>query len=213
MKQYSFIDQLIINADLMLRTINGISGGGGQREHPAAGIPENDLSKQEKEMSARLMRVNHAGEIAAQGLYHGQALFARKKTTREHLLDSAHEEAEHLYWCAQRIAQLDGRTSLLAPVWYAGSLTIGALASIAGDQWSFAFIQETEEQVVEHLQSHLNRLSPKDKVTRAIIVQVISDEAEHAQSACLQSDHELPSGISVLMRGTAKVMTVSAYYI
>lgn len=212
MKPYSFIDQLIINADFMLRTISGISAGR-QCKDPAAGISENDLSEQEKAMSARLMRVNHAGEIAAQGLYYGQALFARKKTTRNHLLDSAHEEARHLYWCEQRITQLGGRTSLLAPVWYAGSLVIGTLTSLAGDRRSFAFIHETERQVVEHLQSHLNRLPPKDKVTRTIIMQVISDETEHAQSARLQSDYELPSGISALMRATAKIMTTSAYHI
>ncbi len=212
MKRYSLIDQLIINADLVLRTVNGISAGK-QREHPATGIPESDLSEDEKETAARLMRVNHAGEIAAQGLYHGQTLFARKQTTRRHLLDSAHQETEHLYWCEQRIKQLGGRTSLLAPVWYAGSFAIGTLASLAGDRWSFAFIRETEEQVVEHLQSHLNRLSPKDKITRTIIRQVISDEAEHAQSAYSKSSYKLPQELSTMMRATAKIMTVGAYYI
>lgn len=213
MEPYSFIDQLIIKADLMLRTISGISSREGQRKHPAAGIPEGDLSLQEKEISARLMRVNHAGEIAAQGLYHGQAVFARNRTTRDHLLDSAHQEAEHLYWCEHRIAQLGGNTSLLAPLWYAGSFAIGTVASIAGDRWSMAFIKETEDQVIEHLQSHLHRLSPKDLITQAIIVQVIADEAEHAQAAHRRSEYELPICISEVMKTTAKFMTLSAYYI
>ena len=162
-------------------------------------------------MAMRLMRVNHAGEIAAQGLYHGQALFARQTATREHLLDSAHQEADHLYWCEQRIEQLGGRTSLLAPLWYAGSVAIGAVASIAGDQWSLAFIQETEAQVVDHLKSHLNQLSPKDLVTRTIIIKIIADETEHAQAARRYSDYKLPTAMSGLMRATAKIMTVSAY--
>ena len=212
MKHYSFIDQLIIKADSMLRTVSGTSLEG-QREHPAAGIHEGDLSTEEKEEAARLMRVNHAGEIAAQGLYHGQALFARKKTTREHLLGTAHQETEHLYWCEQRIAQLGGRTSLLAPLWYAGSFAIGSVAAIAGDRWSLVFIQETEEQVVEHLKSHLNRLSPEDRVSRAIIPQIIADEAEHAQAERRQSNYDMPAGISSLMRATAKIMTSSAYHI
>ena len=212
MKHYSFIDRLIIKADSMLRTVSGTSPAG-RRQHPAADIPEADLSTQEKEKAARLMRVNHAGEIAAQGLYHGQALFACRQETREHLLHSAHQEAEHLYWCEQRIAQLGGRTSLLAPLWYAGSFAIGTLAAIAGDRWSLAFIHETEEQVVEHLKSHLNRLSPEDRITRAIISQVILDEAEHAQAARLRSNFELPIGVSILMRATAKIMTSSAYRI
>ena len=212
MKQYSFIDKLIINADHVLRALNGIPTGK-QRQHPAAGITEGNLSKNEKETAARLMRVNHAGEIAAQGLYHGQTLFARQQTTRRHLIDSAHQETEHLYWCGQRIEQLGGRISLLAPVWYAGAFAMGSLASIAGDRWSFAFIRETEEQVVEHLQSHLDRLSPKDKITRTIIMQVISDEAGHAQSAHSKSGYKLPREVSAMMRATAKIMTVGAYYI
>ena len=142
MKRYSLIDQLIINADLLLRTVNGISTGE-QREHPATGIPESDLSEDEKKTAARLMRVNHAGEIAAQGLYHGQTLFARKQTTRRHLLNSAHQETEHLYWCEQRIKQLGGRTSLLAPIWYAGSFAIGTLASIAGDRCQSTYCERT----------------------------------------------------------------------
>ena len=212
MKRHSLIDKLIINVDDVLRAFNGIPSGK-QRKHPAASMPESDLSESEKKTAARLMRVNHAGEIAAQGLYHGQTLFARQQTTRRHLIDSAHQETEHLYWCGQRIKQLDGRISLLTPVWYAGAFAMGTLASIAGDRWSFAFIRETEEQVVEHLQSHLNRLSPKDKITRTIIMQVISDEAGHAQSAHSKSGYKLPQEVSAMMRATAKIMTVGAYYI
>ena len=212
MPQYSFVDQLIIKVDLILRTACATETGG-QREYPAVGIPEGDLNTQEKETTARLMRVNHAGEIAAQGLYHGQALGARSTATRTHLLNSAHQEADHLYWCKQRIKQLGGRTSLLAPLWYAGSVAIGVVASIAGDQWSLAFIQETEKQVVEHLQSHLARLSAKDRITRAIIVQIMADETEHEQAARRRSDYQLSSAISVLMRATAKIMTVSTYRI
>jgi len=210
MKQYTLIDQWIIKTDRVLRAIAGVATAGARR-HPAAGIAEGDLNAQEKKTAARLMRVNHAGEIAAQGLYHGQALLARNQTTRDYMLGSAHEEAEHLYWCQQRIKQLGGRTSLLAPLWYGGSFAIGALASSAGDQWSLAFIKETEDQVVAHLQSHLSRLSPKDRITRAIILQVIADEQEHAAAAQQQSQHQLPNWASALMRTTAKVMTISAY--
>ncbi|MBC6413504.1 MAG: 2-polyprenyl-3-methyl-6-methoxy-1,4-benzoquinone monooxygenase [Chromatiales bacterium] len=212
MPKYSLVDRLIIKTDLLLRTVSGISPKG-RRAYPAATIAEGDLTIKETEMAARLMRVNHAGEIAAQGLYHGQALFARKTATREHLLDSAHQEADHLYWCKRRIEQLGGHTSALAPLWYAGSVAIGAAAAIAGDRWSLAFIEETEEQVVEHLKSHLNLLSPKDLATRTIILQVIADEAEHAQAAHLISGYKLPNVIRILMRLTAKIMTKGAYRI
>ena len=102
------------------------------------------------------MRVNHAGEIAAQALYHGQALTARNEQVRRSLLEAARDETDHLAWCEQRVRELDSRTSLLAPVWYAGSFAIGALAGLAGDRTSLGFVAETESQVIEHLESHLH---------------------------------------------------------
>ena len=108
--------------------------------------------------AAGLMRVNHAGEIAAQGLYYGQALTARSPVTREALLRAAAEEGDHLAWCRDRLDELGSRTSFLDPLWYAGSVAIGALAGLFGDRTSLGFMAETERQVEGHLADHLDRL-------------------------------------------------------
>lgn len=203
------LDWLIGQIDASLRTIAGVRHAS-VRPNPARALEEGDLEESDKELAIRLMRVNHAGEIAAQGLYHGQALLARTHQTRKHLITSAHQEADHLCWCEQRLTQLGGRTSLLAPWWYAGSFMIGLVAAVGGDRWSFAFIKETEDQVVEHLQSHLARLPDSDRKTRAIIEQVIIDEGEHASAAARRASTALPEFVPQLMRLTAKLMTVGA---
>jgi 3-demethoxyubiquinol 3-hydroxylase len=163
--------------------------------------------------SAALMRVNHAGEIAAQALYHGQALVARSAATRALLLKAAHEETDHLAWCETRLKELDSRPSLLNPLWYAGSFAIGAVAALLGDRMSLGFVVETERQVEGHLDEHLARLPQDDTRSRAILQTMRTDEIAHGVSAKAAGGAELPSPVRFLMRNTARLMTSTAYWI
>lgn len=172
-----------------------------------------DLSPDEQRRAAALMRVNHAGEIAAQALYHGQALAARSDATRRLLLEAAREETDHLAWCASRLKELDSRPSLLNPLWYAGSFFIGALAALAGDRASLGFVVETERQVEGHLGEHLGRLPAADLRSRAIVQQIRADEAAHGANARAAGGMDLPAPVRALMRHTARVMTGAAYWV
>lgn len=182
---------------------------------PASAMPRRaiDLTDAEKRTSAALMRVNHAGEIAAQALYHGQALMARSTATRELLLKAAREETDHLAWCETRLRDLDSRPSLLNPLWYAGSFAIGAAAALLGDRISLGFVVETERQVEGHLDEHLARLPQGDARSRAILQTMQADEIAHGMSAKAAGGAELPAPVRALMRNTARVMTRTAYWI
>lgn len=186
------------------------------RPTPVAPTPSPDLSapeltQEEQRESARLMRVNHAGEVAAQGLYHGQALFAAKPDIRALLDQAAREEADHLAWCAERLEQLGSRPSLLSPLWYAGSFAIGAAAALGGDKLSLGFVSETEKQVEGHIDSHLKRLPESDLQSRAILETMRSDEIAHGATARAAGGTDLPAPLQNLMRVTAKVMTETSY--
>lgn len=159
------------------------------------------------------MRVNHAGEVAAQGLYQGQALTAKLNNIREKMQHAADEEIDHLVWCQQRLQELDSHTSYLHPLWYLGSFTIGAVAGLAGDKWSLGFVAETENQVSEHLASHQRKLPNDDLKSKAIITQMREDEIQHAKMAVSAGAADLPRGIKWLMTITAKVMTATAYWV
>jgi len=159
------------------------------------------------------MRVNHAGEIAAQGLYHGQALVARTPATRELLEKSARQETDHLAWCEQRLRELDSRPSFLNPLWYAGSFAIGALAAAVNDRTSLSFVAETERQVESHLTDHLARLPDADIASRAILEQMRRDEIEHGRVATEAGGDVLPAPIRTLMRGTSRIMTTASYWL
>ena len=210
-REYSSLDLILDVIDNGLRTV--FTTPRSQRDNPAQSETELALSDAEKRLSGRLMRINHAGEVAAQGLYQGQALTARLPEVRDKMEEAAQEENDHLNWCATRIKELGTHTSYLDPFWYAGSVTIGALAGLAGDKWSLGFVAETEKQVVSHLQDHLQRISPNDAKSRAVIEQMQIDEGKHATTALESGGAELPLPIKQLMKLTSKVMTKSAYWI
>ena len=183
------------------------------RRYPAHGINEDNLSEIERSHSANLMRVNHSGEVAAQGLYRGQAITARLEGTREKMDHAAQEELDHLSWCNKRLQELNEHPSLLNPAWYALSFGMGAAAGLAGDKWSLGFVHETEEQVVRHLEGHLDDLSLNDKKTAAILEQMQVDESKHSEEALESGAENLPEGLKSVMSVIAKVMTKTSYYI
>ena len=168
------LDRLIVEFDRGLRTL--FSEAHSARAYPDADIPETAMDDAEKKNAAALMRVNHSGEICAQALYQGQALTARDPAVQKQLQQAAQEETEHLAWTAKRVHELAGHLSLLNPFWYTGSLAFGAVAGLLGDKWNLGFLAETERQVGEHLQSHLERLPPQDAKSRAIVAQMYADE-------------------------------------
>ncbi|MCC8986626.1 MAG: 2-polyprenyl-3-methyl-6-methoxy-1,4-benzoquinone monooxygenase [Candidatus Contendobacter sp.] len=209
---YTPVDAFLINLDQAIRTLFGQPVTTG-RPHPAAHAPPAELPPAEQTRAARLMRVNHTGEVCAQALYQGQALTARLATVREGMEQAASEENDHLIWCETRLKELGSHTSRLNPLFYAGAFTIGALAGKAGDRWSLGFVAETEHQVVDHLDSHLRRLPVDDQHTRAILEQMKDDEARHATQALAAGGRRLPLPIRWLMKGVSKVMTRTAYWV
>ena len=171
------------------------------------------MSADDKKLSAALMRVNHVGEVCAQALYLAQAGSTRDEHLREHFLDAAREEADHLAWTAERVAELGGRTSLLNPLWFAGAFTIGLMAGRSGDRNSLGFVIETERQVEQHLDSHLDRLPPGDQDSRAIVTVMRDDEIRHAKAAESAGGVVPPAPVRWLMRTAAKVMTQTAHHL
>jgi 3-demethoxyubiquinol 3-hydroxylase len=211
-RNLSPIDQALVQVDQAVRTLFGRPQTTGRR-NPSAGIPESEVSEGGRKQVARLMRINHTGEVCAQALYQGQALTARLPEVRDRMERSAMEENDHLYWCESRIDELGDRKSLLNPLWYAGSFAIGALAGLAGDKWSLGFVVETERQVESHLESHLAEIPEGDKRTRAILEEMKADEIHHATVAKAGGGAPLPAPVKVAMRLMSKVMTRSVYWV
>ncbi len=210
-RRHSPLDRLVMRADLVLRAATRT----GLRQHratPGSELPDCPLSGTEKRHAAGLMRVNHAGEVCAQALYVGQAALARDQATFAELTSAASEEGDHLFWCEARLAELEAKTSRLNPLWFGGAYVIGSVAALLGDKLSLGFVEETEKQVVRHLDSHLDSLPADDNHSRAIVLAMRDDEARHAAAATARGATPLPRVVKTLMAWNASVMTTVAYW-
>lgn len=206
------LDRLIIEFDKGLKTLTASAHS--VRSYPDAQVQDAaELNAEEKRHAAALMRINHCGEVCAQALYNGQALTAKNPQIKQALAQASKEETEHLAWCEKRIHELGSHTSLLNPLWYAGSFTLGALAGAIGDKWNLGFLAETERQVGAHLDKHLKELPSQDEKSRAILAQMKIDEAHHADTAVYLGAAELPKPIKSAMQQMSKVMTATTYHL
>ncbi|HLR82871.1 MAG TPA: 2-polyprenyl-3-methyl-6-methoxy-1,4-benzoquinone monooxygenase [Paenalcaligenes sp.] len=213
-RQYGVLDGFLTEVGRALEVLSGAAQA--TRPNPAARMPrdtEDTLTPEQSQHVAGLMRVNHVGEVCAQALYRGQAAFCRDEPTRELLYDAATEEVDHLVWCNDRLKELNSRPSVLNPLWYTASFGLGLLASRAGVGYNLGFMAETERQVEQHLDSHLERLPVDDQRSRAIVEQMKTDEIEHRTTAEMHGARKLPFPIRCGMRLMSKVMTTTAYRI
>ena len=214
--EMNLVDRWICGAEVALRTLSG--GSRAERPAPAPAPTETaaapaELSADEKRLSGSLMRVNHVGEVCAQALYQAQALATSNAELKAQMAQAAREEVDHLAWTEQRLAELGDRPSLLNPLWYGGAFLIGLAAGRLGDRVSLGFVVETERQVGDHLESHLERLPAGDLASRAIVAQMRTDEASHAAAAQRAGGADLPAPVRGAMRLAAKVMTSTAHYL
>lgn len=209
LRRKSLVDICLTEAGVGLRAVAGDGGTG--RAAPGSMQPEPALREPERALSAALMRVNHAGEVAAQALYRGQALLARDAALRADLLDAAADERDHLDWCRARVRQLGSHTSVLAPAWYAGSFLLGMAAGLVGDRASLGFLAETERQVAAHLDRHLKRLPSGDNRSREIVRQMREDEIRHGTDAKRRGGDGVPGPVRLGMTLASRVMTAIAH--
>jgi len=209
-RQYSPVDRLLIGIGDAMQTLCGPNRS--TRPFPAS-TEESELSEPDRRKSSGYMRVNHVGEICAQALYQSQALTATDPKLRDKMHSAAEQETDHLAWCEQRLEELGSRGSVLNPFWYTGSFVMGAIAGIAGDKWNLGFVAETERQVVDHLESHLDALPQQDKRSREVVLQMKQDEAEHAEMAIDAGAAQLPPPVKSLMKAASRIMTRTAYWL
>lgn len=204
-------DRAIGHVDKALRILNGVSRS--ERQNPATDTPEADLTDQQKTEAGRLMRVNHCGEICAQALYLGQGLTSRDRRVKASMAEAAREEIDHLAWCEERLEELDTRTSHLNPLFYALSFTGGAISGLLGNRVNLGFVAATEEQVVKHLDEHIDRLPEADERSRKILLQMKKDEDHHRTTALDHGGADFPRPVKSLMTTLSRVMPRTTYWV
>lgn len=213
MRALSPIDVAFLQLDRALRTLGAPSAQQSRPMPQPENPPTSELTTQQRRHSAGLMRINHAGEVAAQALYFGHAQGARHADTQQMLLHAAEEEADHLAWCAKRLDDLQAKPSRFGLLWYTGAWTIGWLSAKISDRAALGFVAETEAQVEAHLRDHEQSLSPEDVESLAVVRKMRAEEAEHGAAALKAGGARLPWPVPQLMAKTADFMRFVAYRI
>jgi ubiquinone biosynthesis monooxygenase Coq7 len=209
-RRLSLVDKLITEVDSVMRTVTNRGNSAG-RPSPSEGHTDAELSEQERQHVAGLMRVNHTGEVCAQALYQGQALTAKLPSVREEMQEAAAEEVDHLVWCEQRLRELGSHTSYLNPAWYGMSFAMGAIAGAIGDKVSLGFVAATEERVCNHLRDHLQQLPDEDRKSQLILQQMLEDEQRHGENALQAGGTDFPRPVKDAMTTVSQVMTRTSY--
>lgn len=212
LRHYSLLDRICLGFDQTMRALTNNPKTTGAI-YPADSVMDDPLTETERKHAAALMRINHAGEICAQALYHGQGIVSREAMVRDNFQQAAIEEGDHLHWCKQRLDELGSHTSYLNPLWYGGSFCIGMVAGMIGDKWSLGFVAETERQVIQHLEGHLTALPVNDRRSYTILQQMEKDEGKHRDEAIKAGAMELPGMVRKGMSLVSKVMVKTAYWI
>ena len=210
MRTLQWADRLLAHVDRSVKTMTGTLPVANGFEHDSQA---DELTPEEQSKSRQLMRINHCGEVCAQGLYHGQMLSARNDSTKDHLQHAAEDEQKHLLWCQERLRELSGQTSYLNPLWYGASFVVGAATGLMGDRVSLGFIAATEEEVCKHLDRHLAELPEGDHRTREIIARMQADEAGHEQAALDEGGAPYPVALKIIMALQSALMTNSTRWI
>jgi len=210
--QHFFSDKLLNEFDRFIKIVSN------DPDTPTNPTPQSnaepvDLSPSDIKNIQGLMRINHTGEVCAQALYYGQAMFARDEKTHQHLMKAASEEHDHLYWCNERINDFHTHTSILNPFWYVNSFALGAIAALFGDKISYGFVIEVEKQVEDHLQEHIDQIPLKDEKTHAILAAMQADEIRHGQDARDAGGIDLPKSIKGVMKTMSNIMKFLVYRI
>lgn len=211
-REYNILDRICIAFDQAIRAVTNNAQTTGS-DYPAKNVQTASLSDAQRKQVAGLMRVNHAGEVCAQALYHGQGVVSKSLKVQEKMRKAAVEEGDHLAWCKQRLDELGSHTSYLSPLWYIGSFCIGITAGVMGDALSLGFLAETERQVIRHLEGHQARLPSEDLRSQAILRQMEADEARHRDDAINLGARELPLPIKKIMGLMSKIMVKTAYWV
>jgi ubiquinone biosynthesis monooxygenase Coq7 len=211
-RRLSLVDKLITEVDSVMRTVTNRGNSAG-RPSPSEGHTDAELSEQERQHVAGLMRVNHTDEVCAQALYQGQALTAKLPSVRDEMQEAAAEEVDHLVWCEQRLRELGSHTSYLNPAWYGMSFAMGAIAGAIGDKVSLGFVAATEERVCNHLRDHLKQLPDEDRKSQLILQQMLEDEQRHGENALQAGGTDFPRPVKDAMTTVSQVMTRTSYRI
>jgi ubiquinone biosynthesis monooxygenase Coq7 len=134
-----------------------------------------------------ILRVDHAGELAAVEIYRGQRAVlgaARGKAgAAAEVAAMGEQEAGHLEAFETLLLQRGARPSLLSPVWRAAGFVLGAATALISEKAAYACTEAVETVIEQHYASQIEELAEDEPELAQRLTQYRDDEIAHRDRA------------------------------
>ena len=131
----------------------------------------------------RYIRVDHAGERAAQQIYRGQLVVLGQHEMGDEIRHMMEQEVEHLETFDTLINERKVRPSFLDPVWGAAGFALGLVTAAMGPKAAMACTIAVEEVIGEHYQKQAENLGSDEASLKKTIERFRDEELEHRDIA------------------------------
>ena len=149
-----------------------------------------------KARTAEILRVDHAGELAAVQIYRGQqAVFAAargKDAAAEAFAELGRQEQDHLKAFEGLLAERGVRPSLLSPLWAAAGFALGAATALIGEKAAHACTEAVESVIETHYARQVEELSAVEPELAGRLEGYRQDELGHHDKAVGSGARDAP---------------------
>ena len=144
-----------------------------------------------------MLRVDHAGELAAGAIYRGQRAVLRGSASAGRALaqiaDLEAQEDEHLARFDAILVERQVRPSLLAPLWRAAGFGLGAATTLISESAAHACTEAVETVIEGHYAAQVAELADREPALAAELSRFRDDELAHRDIALAEGSREAPA--------------------
>lgn len=145
---------------------------------------------------AEILRVDHAGELAAVQIYRGQRAVmgaARGKgALAGRFAELETQEAAHLARFDKLLTERRVRPTALTPVWRLAGFALGAGTALMGEKAAHACTEAVETVIEGHYAEQIAELAERDPELAAELSQFRDEELAHRDAAVEDGAREAP---------------------
>ena len=162
----------------------------GPRETGEGRLP-GDLTPEE--LIARIIRVDHAGELGAVRIYEGQLAVLRGRAGTEAIREMARKEEEHLAAFEKLLVERRVRPTALSPLWHVVGYGLGAATAALGTRAAMACTEAVEEVIDAHYAKQCAKLGDDEAALRDTLERFRADEIAHRDLALAHGAEHAPA--------------------
>ncbi|KAJ8078511.1 ubiquinone biosynthesis monooxygenase Coq7 [Marasmius tenuissimus] len=167
---------------------------------PAITTTPSNITEEQRAALDSALRIDQAGEIAANAIYRGQHfILGKDRAVGELIQDMWDQEKKHLEVMDKLQVQHNIRPTLLSPVAQVAGFGLGAVTALMGKEAAMACTEAVETVIGEHYNDQLKEMEslpsdhPSVPLLRKVVEEFRDDELEHLDIAVVHHAQRAPA--------------------